>query len=55
MKIKATVVWPVTVTVDVPDDATTEQKRRAILATAELGRCTNDPVITDSTDEDCID
>lgn len=55
MRIRATVASYVTVYVDVPEDATTEQKKQAILDVAARSRDMNDPIITDCTDEDCID
>lgn len=54
--LTATVVWTVGLTVQVPDGASTEQKKEAIMAEAMKAEIDfKHPVIHDSSDPDCID
>jgi phage gp29-like protein len=54
--ITATVVWSVGLTVQVPTNATVEEKKDAIMAEAMKAELDfKHPVIHDSSDPDCID
>ena len=53
--ITATVVWSARLTVQVPDNATTEQKQAAIKFEALKADLGCDPIIHDCSDPDCID
>lgn len=54
--ITATVVWSVALTVQVPNNATTEEKQEAIRAEAiKADLDLNDPIIHECSDPECID
>lgn len=55
MKLNATVVWSASLSVEVPDKATAEEKREAILKAAEQFDDFSDPIIHDCDDEELID
>jgi len=56
MKLNATVVWSINVTVEVPDNATEDDKREAILSSAEKDLTgLNKPIIHECSDPDLID
>lgn len=56
MKIRATVVWTIGVEVKVSDNATIEQKRKAIHKEALKAKIDfQNPIICSCSDKDCID